>query len=77
MFHQVPENRVFLVGWHGEYIAKATTAVYKAAAVVSSCLAGALGFIHRRVCVHLRCSNGSNIRTCYRETRVEFDHLLT
>jgi len=40
MEFQVRANSLFLVEWHGEYIAEATTAE-------NDLLASALGFVHR------------------------------
>jgi hypothetical protein len=61
---QVHVNRVCLVAWHAEYIAKSTAAV-------GDFLASALGFVHCRVRIDLRCPNSSNERTCCWESRAE------
>jgi hypothetical protein len=61
---QVRVNRLFLVARHAEYIAKSTTAI-------GDLLASALGFVHCRVGIDLRCPNSSNKRTGCWESRVE------
>jgi hypothetical protein len=61
---QVPVNRLVLVLWHGKYIAKSAT-------TVGALLASALGFVHCRVRIDLRCPNSSNKRAGCWESRAE------
>lgn len=64
MVFEIVSNRPFLVVRNGEDIAKATAAE-------NDLLASALGFEDRRAWINLRCSDGSNVRTCRREGRVK------
>jgi len=58
-------NCLLLVFWHGEYIAKASTAV-------NVLLASAFRCEHRRAWIDLCCSDSSDERTRCWENRIKF-----